>query len=472
MKILLVNPPRKNEIMCNNPSIIEEERGINPPLGLLYIAACVEKYTDHTVAVIDSQVQGFDYETLKIKISGFNPDVVGLTAMTMTIIDVIKTVNIIKEINANIKVVLGGAHVNLFPEETINPGNIDFLVLGEGEETFIDLLNFIHDKKRLKNVPGLVFNYNGEIVNTGYRPLIKNLDSIPFPSRHLVPYKKYNSILSPDKVVTTIFTSRGCPFKCSFCDRPHLGKIFRARSAANIVDELEECSNMGIQDFLFYDDTFCVDKKRVIDVCNGIIKRKLNIAWDIRTRVDTVDENIIKHLKMANCRGIHYGIEAGAEKVLKALNKGITIKQAKQVFDLTEKYKIPILAYFMIGNPTETLDDIHTTFEVMKYLNPDYAHITIFTPFPGTKIYFDGLEKGVIKNDFWREFAKNPTPEFIPPHWNEFFTKEELNELLIRGYKFFYVRLSYILKRLTMLKSFAEFKKKAKVGIKVAFMRQ
>jgi radical SAM superfamily enzyme YgiQ (UPF0313 family) len=198
----------------------------------------------------------------------------------------------------------------------------------------------------------------------------------------------------------------------------------------------------------------------------------LNIAWDIRTRVDTVDENIIKHLKMANCRGIHYGIEAGAEKVLKALNKGITIKQAKQVFDLTEKYKIPILAYFMIGNPTETLDDIHTTFEVMKYLNPDYAHITIFTPFPGTKIYFDGLEKGVIKNDFWREFAKNPTPEFIPPHWNEFFTKEELNELLIRGYKFFYVRLSYILKRLTMLKSFAEFKKKAKVGIKVAFMRQ
>ena len=183
------------------------------------------------------------------------------------------------------------------------------------------------------------------------RPAIKNLDDIPFPARHLVPYKKYSSLLSKGSIVTTIFTSRGCPFQCSFCDRPHLGKSFRARSAKNVVDEIEECVNMGIHDFLFYDDTFTIKRERVLEICNEIINKRLDIAWDIRTRIDVVNEEMLKHLKKAGCQGIHYGIEAGSEKILKVLQKGITIEQAKQVFDLTRKHKIPILAYFMIGNP-------------------------------------------------------------------------------------------------------------------------
>jgi radical SAM superfamily enzyme YgiQ (UPF0313 family) len=470
MKVLLINPPRENEIIGNNPPIVEEERGVNPPLGLLYIAAYAEKHTSHTIAVMDCQVERIDYNSLPKKITDFKPDVVGITAMTMTMIDVLKTANIVKKANENTIVVLGGPHVNLFPEETINLDEVDFLILGEGEKIFSDFLDSIENKLLLKNISGIVFKDNNKIINTGSRSFIRDLDSIPFPARHLVPYKRYNSLLSSGKVVTTIFTSRGCPYKCSFCDRPHLGKLFRSRSAMNIVDEIEECVNMGINDFLFYDDTFSVNKKRVTDICSEIVKRKLDIGWDIRTRVDTVDEEIIKHLKMAGCQGIHYGIEAGSKKIINILNKGISIEQSKKVFDLTRKYKIPILAYFMIGNPSETLEDIYKTFKVIKYLNPDYLHMTVLTPFPGTEIYFNGLKNGIIKKDYWREFAENPTSAFIPPHWDENFSKEELNALLVKGYKSFYLRLIYVLRRLSKLNSFDEFKKKAKAGIKVFFM--
>tara|TARA_B100000959_G_scaffold284860_1_gene357671 strand:+ start:26 stop:1441 length:1416 start_codon:yes stop_codon:yes gene_type:complete len=470
MNVLLINPPRKNEIIGNNPSIIEEERGYNPPLGLLYIAGYLEKYAKHNITVIDSQVEKLDYSSLESRVRSIRPDIVGITAMTMTMIDVIKTVDIVKSLDSNIKVILGGPHVHLFPEETIDLKGVDFLVLGEGEVTFKELLDSVNNKSRLRDIPGLVFKDNGKIINTGVRPLIKNIDEVPFPARHMVSYKKYTSLLSKGNIVTTIFTSRGCPYKCTFCDRPHLGKMFRARSPENVVQELEECVKMGIDNFLFYDDTFSVNKKRVIDICKEIIKRKLNIDWDIRTRVDNVNEEMLRLMKKAGCNGIHYGIETGSEKILKVLDKGITIEQANRIFELTRKYRIPTLAYFMIGNPTETIDDINTTFKVMKMLKPDYVHLTILTPFPGTKIYFDGLKSGIIKKDYWREFAKNPSPDFVPPHWDEIFNKNELKDLLIKGYKGFYMRPSYVFKKILDLKSFNEFKKKAVAGFKVFAM--
>lgn len=471
MNVLFINPPAENEIIGNDPQIVKEEQGFYPHLGILYIAAYLEQNSNHKVEILDAQVERLGYPELEKVIRSKNPDVVGITAMTFTLIDVIKTIEVVKRINKEIKIVLGGPHVHLFPEETIAFDNVDYLVLGEGEETFKELLDCLDDNKKLRNVLGIVFKDNGEIVKTAVRETIKDLDQLPFPARHLTPYEKYSSLLTKGDIVTTTFTSRGCPFKCSFCDRPHLGKVFRSRSAENVVDELEECTKMGIREFLVYDDTFTVNKKRVIDICNGIIERKLDIGWDIRARVDTINEELISHLKKAGCQGIHYGIEAGTERILKVLNKGITLEKAQQVFDLTRKYKIPILAYFMIGSPSETLDDIKTTFNVIKKLNPDYVHMTILTPFPGTKIYFEGMERGIIEKDYWKEFAKNPSPDFTPPHWGEIFTREELSELLIEGYQKFYVRPSYILKSILKVRSVGEFKKKAMAGLKVFSMK-
>lgn len=470
MNVLLINPPKENEIIGNNPAIIEEERGYNPPLGILYIAGYLEKYTDHDVAVIDAQVEQLNQTSLASRIESIDPDVVGITTMTMTLVDVIRTIDTIRKPNKDTKIILGGPHVHLFPDETLRSSNADYLVLGEGERTFSDLIEHLNDKK-LKHVPGLVFKHNGNVVNTGLRPAIEDLDSLPFPARNLIPIQKYSSLLSKGKVVTTIITSRGCPFKCSFCARPHLGKKFRARSPVNVVEELEECVKMGIREFLFYDDTFTINKQRVLGICDEIVRRKLEIGWDIRARVDTVDEEMLGYLKNAGCQGIHYGVEAGTDNILNSLNKGITISQVQKAFALTRKHKISVLAYFMIGNPGETKDDIETTFRVMKSLKPDYTHITILTPFPGTEIYSKGLKTRVIKRDFWREFAKNPSSNFVPPHWGEILTREELNRLLVKGYHTFYIRLFYILRRLKTVRSFGEIRKMAYAGLKVLRMK-
>jgi radical SAM superfamily enzyme YgiQ (UPF0313 family) len=471
MRVLLLNPPRANEIVGNNPSIIEEERGLNPPLGILYLAGYLEQHTSHDVAVLDSQVERLDYPQLRDRVEGLRPEVVGITVMSFTLIDVIKSIAIVKEACPEAKIVLGGPHVHLYPTETIALDHVDCLVLGEGEGSFARLLECIDDPAALHQVPGLVFRDNGAVVQTAAPSLIEDLDALPFPARHLVPYRKYNSLLTKGDVATTVFTSRGCPFKCRFCDRPHLGHRFRARSPQSVVDELEVCVKMGIEDFLIYDDTFTSNRQRAKDICDEIVRRNLDIGFDIRARVDTIDEELVLKLKQAGCTGIHYGVEAGTERVLKVLNKGITISQVQQAFAMTRKQGIAVLAYFMIGNPTETLEEIQTTFSVMRSLRPDFVHLTILTPFPGTQVYEDALERGIIDRDVWREFAANPTAEFTPPHWGEHFTREELSALLIKGYRSFYLRPFYIMRRLAKLRSYGELKRKARAGLKVLGMK-
>jgi radical SAM superfamily enzyme YgiQ (UPF0313 family) len=205
----------------------------------------------------------------------------------------------------------------------------------------------------------------------------------------------------------------------------------------------------------------------VVAICRGILQRKWDVGWDIRARVDTVDDELLRLMKKAGCQGIHYGIEAGTEKVLKVLNKGITLDQAADVFRITRKVGIKILAYFMIGCPTENEEDIAETFRVAKKLNPDFIHLTIFSPFPGTRIYLDGLKNGIIPEDVWREFARNPTPGFTPPHWNEFFSRQELEKMLLEGYKDFYGRSGYIFKQLLKFRTVDDLKRKAKAGLRV-----
>ena len=471
MKVLLINPPSDNEIIGNNPQIIEEERGHNPPLGLLFIAGYLERFTDYSVEILDCQVEKLTYPKIEELLEKKKYDIVGITVMTFTLLDALKVARIVKKTNKNTRLVFGGPHVHIFPDETIHLPDVDYLVLGEGEQTFKELLDHIDDTKKLKTIRGLVFKENGGVVNTGLRDFIQDLDELPFPARHLTPYRKYSSLLARRTPVTTMMTSRGCPYKCSFCDRPQLGKKFRARSAQNVVDEMEECVKMGIHEFIIYDDTFTINKQRVKEICAEIIRRKLDIGWDIRARVDSVDESLLEKLKRAGCRGIHYGVESGTTKILKILNKRITIPEIEEAFSMTKKQGIMTLAYFMIGNPTETEEDILKTIEFAKKLDPDFIHLTIFTPFPATKIYLEGLEKRIIEKDYWRDFAKNPCHTFVPPYWKENFTIQELNELLVYAYKSFYTRPNYILRRLMKVQSLGEFKRKMKAGIKVFKMK-
>ncbi|MFC2010276.1 B12-binding domain-containing radical SAM protein [Chloroflexota bacterium] len=467
MKVLLINPPSMNEISSNTPSIVDEEQGFFPPLGIMYVAAYAEKYTDHEITILDTQAEQLEYDQIEDEIRKRKPDVVGITAMTFSLIDSMLAVNAVKRVNKNTIVVMGGPHVSIFPEETINLPGIDYLLMGEGEFAFVELLQNLDDKNKLKNIKGLVFKENGNIVNTGSPDFIKDLNTLPYPARHLTPHKKYRSILSKESYITTMVTSRGCPFSCTYCNRPHMGKVFRNRTADNILDEMAECLKMGIREISIYDDTFTVNRKRVLDICEGILDRGLKIRWDIRTRVDVIDKELLIKLGEAGCDRIHYGIEAGTADILKVLKKGTNLEQIQEAITWTKEAGISTLAYFMIGSPGETREQIMQTINLARKLEPDFAHFSITTPFPATELYESGLQQGIIKEDYWREFSKNPSIDFEAPYWAEKLSREELVELINLAYKSFYVRPKYILKSAIRVRSFEEFRRKAKAGLKV-----
>ncbi len=465
MKVLLINPPIKNLITTNIPKVVDLERGYNPPLGLLYLASYARKYTNHEIEVLDTVVEELNYYEIERRIREIKPDVVGVQAMSFTLIDALLCARIVKRIEKHIPIVFGGPHPTIFPQETINLKEVDYVVVGEGEVTFKELLENIDSPKRLKEVKGLVYKEKGEIIDTGSREFIENLDNIPFPARELTPYKKYYSLIAKRTPITTMFTSRGCPYRCIFCDRPQLGKKFRAQSAENVVDEMEECLRLGIKEILIYDDTFTVNRQRVLDICKEILRRSLKIGWDIRARVDNVDEEMLKRLKKAGCERIHYGVEASSQRILDILRKGITLRQVKDAFGLTKKAGISTLAYFMFGSPKETEEEIRNSIKLAKELRPDFVHFSITTPFPATDLYRLGLKEGILERNYWKEFAQNPTKNFSPQVWEENLSQEKLVALLKSAYRSFYIRPNYIIKELLKIRSLSEVKRKLKAGL-------
>lgn len=466
MKVLLINPPALNTILGNNPTLIEEERGLNPPIGLLYVAGSLR---DYEVRMLDAQ--DGDYQLVRREVEEFSPDVVGITTMTFTLVDVVETVRAVRSVSPECRIVLGGIHTYLYPKETLELRGVDYIVLGEGERSFSLLLEVLSKGRKPEAIPGIGYREYGEIRITPPESL-DDLDSVPFPARELLPVDRYYSVLSRRNPVTIMVTSRGCPYRCIFCNRPHLGKRWRARSADSVVEEMELCRELGVGEILFYDDTFNISRGRVLEICNGILERGVEIGWDVRARVDLVDEEMLEKLKSAGCQRIHFGVEASSDKSLRILRKGYTVDDVRRAFSLTRKVGLESLAYFMIGIPGEGRKEAKRTIEFMCSLDADYAHITVLTPFPGTELYQMGLENGILGSDHWREFARNPTAEFRPPYWEEGLCREELEELVAEAYWRFYIRPRYIMRQLGRTGSLAEFLRKARAGLRVLGMRR
>ncbi|WP_170294922.1 B12-binding domain-containing radical SAM protein [Roseospira navarrensis] len=471
--VLLLNAPRFNELIGKNPAIVEKHRGYNPPLGLLYLAGYLESHSEHRVSVLDAQPKGYTYPELARDLAGRSADVVGLTAMTFTLIDVVETCRVIRAVLPRAKIVLGGPHVHLFPAETIALDDVDFLVQGEGEIAFLDLLDKIDSPDLWPTVPGLVYRDEiGRVCNNGIATSTDKLDTLGFPARHKVDREDYRSLLGRKNVVTTMFTSRGCPFRCTFCDRPNSPVIsgFRWRSASHIADEFEQCVAQGIDEAFIYDDTFTVRKDRVHDLCDEIIRRKIKFTWDVRAHVNTVDKDLLKHMSEAGCDRIHFGVEVGNDRMMKVIRKNTTVEKVRAAFAAAKAVRMETLGYFMVGQQTETADDLQDTLDLARSLNPTYAHFTIFCPYPGTQIYAQALEKGILKSDVWRDFVRNPAPDFELPVWEENFTRDELRKHLVMMYKSFYMRPGYVLRSMTRIRSSAELMRKARAGLSVFTM--
>lgn len=467
MRVLFVNPPAFNELTTVVGKEITENSSFQPPLGLLYIATYLRENSDHEVRVIDSQVDRLSYDQLEKEISQWKPDVVALTAMTFTMVDVMLTAELVKNIDSDIVVCLGGPHVELFPKETIRLNSVDFAIMGSGEVPFSLLVRELAGERQFDRVPGLVYQDKDHELHMN-RPLSSapSLEDLPFPDRTLLPYKKYFSIMTTNRPVGTMVTAKGCPYLCIFCGERGARPFWR--SGASVAEEVEQCKKIGIREMFFVDDTFYVKKKESVAIAQALIDRHVGMPWGARARVNNLDREMLRKFKESGCRRLHIGVEAGSDKVLKTLKKAITVEQARQAFRLCREVGIDTMAYFIVGNPGETLADVNATLALACELEPTMAQFSRMTPLPGTDLYEMGLRSGILPRDYWREFAQDPLGSaakgFRPMVWTENFTEEELFALADHHTRGFYFRPKYIMRSVMQIRSFHSAMSKAKAA--------
>lgn len=440
MKILLVQPPFRQR---------QYESIIVPPLGLAYLAAVLER-AKYEIQILDAFALQQSWPEFEEFVKLARADIIGIGGMTPVIDNTYYAAKICRKYCKFL--VVGGPHVTVFMQDIFGQiPEADFAVFGEGELTFLDLADSLSGKKANFRIPGVLTR---ELINPP-REFIGDLDSLPFPARHLLPNRCYKYIFSRKRTVTTMFTSRGCPFQCIFCDKSVFGSKFRFSSAENVVNEIiwisEYLKDVSI---VFYDDLFTFEKERVIAICRGILERNIKVDWKCEGRVDRIDSEMLGWMKRAGCSMIAYGVESGNQEGLDYLRKKTNLEQIKNAFDLTRKYGIRTMAYFILGIPVETYNDELETVKFANKLQPDYAQFSVLSPFRGTEIYAEA-----VKSRSYAEVdANNPVdkdlkrPVVLSSNWDE----EKLNKIIREAHKRFYLCPGYILKSILSIHNLRE----------------
>jgi anaerobic magnesium-protoporphyrin IX monomethyl ester cyclase len=453
MRILLTLPPHSFEDRYGKN--IAPAAGTLPPLGLLYLAAYLKK-DGHDVSVVDGSI--VSYEQLMPVVRQKRPDIVGVSALTFLWKKAVSILNTVKEEFPKTFLIIGGPHPTYFPKQCfIDCPALDAVVMGEGEITFSELCRAIDTGKTLADIAGLAFRTKaGEIRINRPREPIRDLDELPLPARELVDLSKYRPAIQQYKTtpVTNVMGARGCPFRCIFC--MHVtGDGIRYRSPQNIINEIKYLiRRYGIKEISFWDDTLTVDKKRVFEMCRIIKQEKLSIIWSAQARVNTLDPEILKEMKSAGCWKIFVGVESLSQKNLDVLKKGITTKEIFDSIRWMKEAGIEIEASFIFGIPGETYEDAKNDVREILKLGLDYMKCFPLTPLPGTEFYENIKLYGTMLTNNFDEFTENKVV-FVP----HTMTEDQVRDIINYAYKKFYLRPSYVLKRLRKIRSFEEFLK-------------
>lgn len=359
---------------------------------------------------INHHVWGEVREVLK----KFKPDVVGITAMTPKIATVLKTASVCKEHNEKTPVVIGGPHATIKADEILQYKDVDYVIRGEGEISVVKLISAIrkNDRGLLRGVGGLSYRANGSVVHNSHMDSISDLNALPFPSRDLLLCPENYS--SEDLGI--IMTSRGCPFACTFCYKDMFGKTVRYRSIENVMEEIRHVvKEYDTKQFAFKDDSFTINKNRIFELCDSIHSCGIKINWECTTRVNLIDEDIIKKMVLCGCNTVKVGIESGSSNILKMMKKGITHEQVRNAACLFNKYGIFWSAYFMMGLPNETEEDIYKTLNFLNEIKPDYASIGIYEPYPGTELFELGKRLDLVNHSMTPEeyFDRSPDEYYL-----------------------------------------------------------
>jgi anaerobic magnesium-protoporphyrin IX monomethyl ester cyclase len=464
VRVLLIRPPARHTVESEVPEAVEAENLSYPPLALLSIACFLRDKSDHDVEVLDAQLDHLEYSEVQKQVAAFAPDVVGITAFTVQLVDVHNTVAACKRAGVP-RVVLGGPHINDFPRESVGLKDVDAVVKGEGQQPMLDLLNAWQAGKVARGIDGVVAHVDDPVPEQDVY-FSNDLDDYPIVDRSLVDYSRYYDVMGEGGVFTTVITSRGCPYRCTFCNTPR--HRYRVMSPARVCDELQACVDLGIREIYFVDDTFNITNKRVHALCDEILQRGIKISWTVRFRVKGVDVPLLEKMKAAGCTRIQMGVEQGTEEGLLRLKKDVTSREIEQAFGLARQVGIHTVAYFIIGTPVErSRQDVLDTIEYAIKLDPDFTMFNLLTPFPGTTLFDEGLEEGVLDLDRWMEFMRNPDESFKAQVWDEHFTREELRELLDLAYKRFYWRPRFVARNLFQIRNLTDLRRKATAGLRL-----
>ncbi len=410
MKTLLINPPYAfSEIPIM-------------PMGIAYIAGVLE-HNGNEVQILDLLVSKYSKEKIKRRLEEYQPDIVGVTSVTMNYPVASDILNYCKSVNKDIVTVIGGPHVTFCPVETLNEAPwIDVVVRGEGEQTMLDIVS----GKKLDDIDGIAFRADG-IKLTGERRLIENLDELPLPARHLFPLSRYHAL----DVHASVIAGRGCPFNCIFCVGSKMGgRRARYRNPKLVVDEVEQALAYGFKEVNFEDDLLTLNHRHVYTICDEIIARGLKFNWSVFSRADTVNLELLRRMKEAGCTWMLYGVESGNQQILNTVKKKITLEKIREGVRLGKEAGINVLASFIIGLPGETKETLKETDQFAQELEASYG-FNVLSPFPGTEVREKAEEYGIeiLTND-WSKYDANRAvtrTEGAGP--------KEINELLHQYYK-------------------------------------
>jgi anaerobic magnesium-protoporphyrin IX monomethyl ester cyclase len=467
MKIALVFCPFKHKKFEEDLRVVSDEFGLYPPLGLAYIAAVLEK-EGHELIIIDAKALKLTKEETLQQIKNFNPEMLGFMLTTYMFHDTLSWIKYLKK-ETSLPVMVGNVNMELYPKETMSYKEIDYGIVGPGQFSVPELIKRLENKKDISDIPGLAYKVNGELKINPQKIWIEDFTKLPHPSRHLLPNDKYYQFISKRKNFTLVITSKGCPYQCEFCAVNHIP--YTERPLDDVLREIEECYyKFKVREIDFFEPIFTCNRKRLIKLCNALIKRKLDLQWSCRARVDHVDDILLRKMYKAGCRRIYYGIESGDQDVLDTERKDISLEQTEKAIKLTRKNKIKSLGFVMVGQQDETMESVDKTIKFLKKIKMDYIQVGRTIAKPGTT-----LHKKVVKeqgNDFWKDYVLGNVPEQRSPTPYTGMSEEEKFTAAKKMYSHHYMRPSYILSTLFEIRSKHELMRYVKAGLKFLFGNQ
>ena len=467
MNVLLINPSLIKADVKHYSKSIEKNRGVYPPLGLGYVAASLMN-AGHYVKIIDADLERDPAGTITREMQQRDYDIVGFYVMTWTFSEANAILRQVKKINPDIKSVFGGPNASSLPVVSLEAGDFDYVVVGEGEDTVIELIRAIEGEASFEAIDGIVYrNKDNKIIQNRHRDLKDDINEISFPAWELFKVNGYSDIFTRCSKFVTMIASRGCPFNCIFCDRLNrMGNRWRIRSPENVLDEIRLLnSRYGIKEFMFYDDNFIFDKKWVYEFCDKLENIRSRIIWECRTRVDTVDKELLKRMRDSGCYRIRYGMESGNDKILKVLKKGITVEQIRECVKITKEAGIEIFAYFMMGSPYETPQTLEDTLALALEVNADFTVFSKTILIVGSELFDWAVNNGYIDRDYWVDFLKGRVANSAPALSTPELCEESVDKYISYAYKKVYFRPEYLISKIKSIKNPRQALRQAKMAV-------